>query len=89
MLSFFLGGLSSTNPETYGLNDNIVFKGNKCFVCGRTFPTKSRLREHQMSHSGAKPKPCPFCGRVFYSKNSLQIHERIHTGLFICPFVFI
>uniref|UniRef100_A0A0N5AIQ6 Protein krueppel n=1 Tax=Syphacia muris TaxID=451379 RepID=A0A0N5AIQ6_9BILA len=84
---YFLESNSSLDVGGYTLNDGIVFKGNKCFICGRTFPTRTVLKEHQMSHTGAKPKSCSFCGRVFYSKNSLHVHERIHTGEkpFQCP----
>lgn len=79
--------MNGINSEAYAMSDNVIFKGNKCFVCGMTFATKPRLREHQMTHSGAKPIPCSFCGRIFYHKTSLQTHERIHTGEkpFQCP----
>lgn len=59
----------------------------KCFVCGKMFPNRDALRDHQATHPGSKPQMCSFCGRSFFHKQSLVMHERMHTGEkpFQCP----
>ncbi|KAG8186909.1 hypothetical protein JTE90_022877 [Oedothorax gibbosus] len=51
-----------------------------CAVCNATFPHASRLREHLVSHSGAKLYACALCQRSFGRNSNLLRHLHTHTG---------
>ncbi|PIO14796.1 hypothetical protein AB205_0068030, partial [Aquarana catesbeiana] len=53
-------------------------KEYSCPVCGKCYPQKSDLVQHQRSHAGEKPYSCPKCGKCFPRKCDLNKHFRSH-----------
>uniref|UniRef100_A0A7N6AW52 C2H2-type domain-containing protein n=1 Tax=Anabas testudineus TaxID=64144 RepID=A0A7N6AW52_ANATE len=50
-----------------------------CAVCGKTFNCRSRLKTHEVIHSGVKPHRCDLCPK-FKCRSQLAIHYQTHTG---------
>ena len=49
-----------------------------CEVCGKIFPHRTFLKQHQATHT--KLFSCIHCGKKFYSNNHLKQHLPMHTG---------
>ncbi|CAD6215532.1 GSCOCG00000341001-RA-CDS [Cotesia congregata] len=55
-------------------------KKHKCLTCNKTFAQKSKLKTHELSHTGEKPFQCVNCDKAYTSKSKLNAHMRLHTG---------
>ena len=75
------------------VNDNfLVLVGQyKCPVCGATFRSIFRLKQHfKMTHMKHRPFICPICGKKFINetclaKHSLTCNDEKHMALaFLC-----
>ncbi|XP_067444536.1 zinc finger protein 771-like [Thunnus thynnus] len=54
-------------------------ENNLCYICGKTFTTRTHLKRHLLVHTGQKPHCCKVCGKRFARGECLRIHMRIHT----------
>lgn len=53
-----------------------------CSECGKSFPTKTRLMDHAVIHTGDRPFACIVCGATFKMKKHLQEHAKGHSNAF-------
>ena len=52
----------------------------KCETCEKSFCSKDSLKDHNNTHTGAKPYLCKFCGNSFASQGTHAMHERVVHG---------
>ncbi|KAK2808656.1 hypothetical protein FQN50_004520 [Emmonsiellopsis sp. PD_5] len=50
----------------------------KCERCGKKFTRGFILKNHILSHNGARPFSCPECGKSFTRANDCRRHQKIH-----------
>ncbi|XP_049547660.1 zinc finger protein 430-like [Anopheles darlingi] len=57
-----------------------------CHLCGRTFETSSKLKNHLQTHSDERRFACDVCGKQFKLRRDLTMHvESAHEGkIFKC-----
>lgn len=53
---------------------------HQCPTCLKSFKDNSKLRRHQLVHTGERPFQCPYCEKWFSIDFNLKTHIRIHTG---------
>ncbi|XP_062253848.1 zinc finger protein 770 [Platichthys flesus] len=51
---------------------------HQCTQCLKCFPSPSKLKRHEMVHTGLKPFRCPTCGKAFRQRTHLKTHEGGH-----------
>lgn len=56
-----------------------------CTICGKSFPSRSNLKQHVACHSG-KTVACQICGQEFVHKSNLSRHMKKHQSVkpFFC-----
>ena len=59
--------------------DSRVF--HTCPDCGKQYPTKSAMQDHQIKHSDERNFVCMECGKQFKRKESLHFHMKKHAGI--------
>uniref|UniRef100_A0A4X2JWQ1 C2H2-type domain-containing protein n=1 Tax=Vombatus ursinus TaxID=29139 RepID=A0A4X2JWQ1_VOMUR len=52
----------------------------RCPECGKGFRRRAHLRQHGVTHSGARPFQCVRCQREFKRLADLARHAQVHAG---------
>ena len=55
-------------------------KAHTCQVCWKVFITPSKLKTHQVTHTGERNHQCQICGKTFTQSGNLKTHLVTHTG---------
>ncbi|XP_008839386.1 zinc finger protein 770 [Nannospalax galili] len=68
----------SKSDPTYGTakrRKNI----HACTICGKMFPSQSKLDRHALIHTGQRPFKCVLCSKSFRQSTHLKIHQLTHS----------
>lgn len=52
----------------------------KCDECNQSFCDITKLRRHQLNHSGVRNFKCKRCKKIFYREDTLKSHEKLHQN---------
>jgi uncharacterized Zn-finger protein len=77
-------GKTMTSASLYShMNCHVVpdQKDRTCDHCGKSFKSRSYLKEHVRIHTGETPYTCQECGKSFTHHVYLQRHLKVHTQL--------
>ncbi|KAK6978512.1 zinc finger protein 239 [Biomphalaria glabrata] len=66
--------------KTFFKEEQKQHKENKCPTCLKVFQTSSKLKIHQVVHTGEKKFKCQICLKLFSTPSKLKSHHRVHTG---------
>ncbi|XP_069318054.1 zinc finger protein 770 [Eulemur rufifrons] len=50
-----------------------------CTICGKMFPSQSKLDRHVLTHTGQRPFKCVLCSKSFRQSTHLKIHQLTHS----------
>jgi hypothetical protein len=50
-----------------------------CSLCGKRFPQRGELRNHEQQHGSDRPFTCHTCGKSFARDAYLRIHMKTHA----------
>ena len=59
-----------------------VEKNHNCTICGKAFFSNSKVKQHEIIHTGQRPFSCSKCGQEFVQKSNMQAHEKNCTSRF-------
>lgn len=54
-------------------------KIHTCAICGKMFPSQSKLDRHALIHTGQRPFKCVLCSKSFRQSTHLKIHQLTHS----------
>ncbi|KAB0803175.1 hypothetical protein PPYR_00145 [Photinus pyralis] len=57
-----------------------IEKPYQCHECHKFFPTKAKVKQHLIHHSGERPYTCEYCSKTFKNPTTLYQHKKIHIG---------
>ena len=70
----------STSIDNFKAVDSID-KSHQCTVCWKSFDNISRLKQHQVVHSGEYKYQCEICNKTFLRLGNLKAHQSTHIGV--------
>ena len=57
-----------------------------CKECGKEWPSRHKLKRHQLIHSNLRPFKCSQCPAKFKTEKCVRSHQDVHVGDIICEF---